>query len=203
MKTALFLAAALATVAATPAAAQRSEAAHNQWRTEMARFTQCLADRETADSQAVLALDPASEEYSRASRALIRSNTKCIDLVDLNAIDPVLLSGGLAEALLRTGKVGQGSAALIAYNEADAETAMGMCVARNAPTLTRSLLRTAVVGRSEYEAALALEGTISGCKGAKVAPITPARLRAVAAISAYRLVAAGELDVDTLKPVEA
>lgn len=155
-------------------------------------FARCLARRQPRPARALLAMVPAGDDYRRAMRSLADANRGCAPAGRLG-FSPLLLAGGLAEALLGDGTQTAAPDRLRldprrpirARDEADA---MSLCVIGAAPAEVAALFASAPASSAEARALRAIAPRLDACLAAGLSARLDHRvLRALLALSAYRL----------------
>ncbi len=176
-----------------PSAAESAEFSVEEVRT-LVDFSRCAARRRSSEAEAALALDYRSDAYERAVRELARRSRTCTP--ERLRFSRILSAGGLAEELLATSLDWAELRTLAAARagtpslEAGGDTeALGVCLVRSDPAGVAALLATVPASEEEYRIVRDLAPRVANCvAGGQVARISQPALRAIAAISAYRLV---------------
>ncbi|HTU11607.1 MAG TPA: hypothetical protein VMG08_12010 [Allosphingosinicella sp.] len=154
------------------------------------QYAGCVAARHRTESRALLALPPETPAARDRMQWLMRQRSGCAPPGRLS-VSAILLQGALAEALVRDRPPRLDPARpLRARDEADQ---MGLCLIAAAPEQVRTLLSSVPGDTAETDAFAALRPRLDACLSAGlVIRLHPRVLRAMLALSAYRLSARDE-----------
>ncbi len=189
-------AALLASVAVSPAAAQRETAAAPSKLaiTAMHNFGRCVVDRGNKGAAEVLAMDYRTKEYGDALRKLARGFNYCAPGAELR-FNGLLFAGGLAERMVVQAQGQRSLADLLAFDATrpavqarDEGELTALCTARTAPQQLQALFATAPASKEEAIALKSLQPVIASClRSGQQMRLNPPGLRSLLALGAYRL----------------
>ena len=159
-------------------------------------FGACIVDRSPKGARELLAMDFRSPEYQKRLHAYATGHDYCIPFNGRLASSELLLSGALAEALLkieaRPAELPQDLAFSPAREPIPARSeteAMALCTVLNAPQATAHIFDTEPATSEEVAAMKPIGGVLGEClkKDAKMTLNKPA-LRSLLALAAWRIV---------------
>jgi hypothetical protein len=159
---------------------------------KMRAFGSCVVANSPKRAGAVLALDVNSDEYQRRLRLLLDDNRQCIGRGSIGS-QHVLFAGSLAEALLKSGKVGKQALWMTQAAQGLPEPRgplekMALCTVAAAPKESAALLATTLGTPEEMAAVQPLVPHLATC-----APPTlqltanQSSVRALIALAAWRI----------------
>lgn len=160
---------------------------------KLVELSRCIAGRRPADAQELLTMDYREAAYDRMAKWVTGRSMACVPRGKLR-FSRLLFAGGLAEEMLA--RPGGGLPAEPSTGgpgdeprDGDITERIGSCLVRTQPTAVAKLLATAPASAEEGRVVRDLTPYIAGCVApGKTARISQPSLRAIAALTAYRLV---------------
>ncbi len=171
---------------------------------ELGRMASCLANRRGNDAKALYSDSYGQSEFDRLMGELVLGTEGCFPSGTMK-LDPVAISGALAEALIL--KEGESRLTLLSMSvlgEAPpaptTQDAVALCIVRGAPHLAAKLLETGVATSKQQEAITALQPVLGHCiaqsDDAGGLQFSEYGFRSIVAIAAYRQIIAHESNAD-------
>jgi hypothetical protein len=174
---------------AMPLAAQTASDVTEDIRLETRDFARCIAAKDARKAEQLLTMSIGSPDYTRAMKIML-GQSGCVEDPDMATFEPLLLSGALAEMMLKAGVPAGLGARAAAANPGDPALAMADCALRADRTRADALLATTWLSDAERDAAFELQPALKPCLTAEPIKLTPAQLRALVALASLRASAA-------------
>jgi hypothetical protein len=208
IKAAIIAGVALLAVAAVPASAQRNRRQWSMAQTwapaTMRNFAKCVFDRSPRAAANLLAMEPGDRNFPDAMRRFAQGHEDCAPMSRLT-LSGIYFIGGVAEASVNYRIRGDHLSRYVALDPArpairarDETEMMTLCTVRRAPEELAALFATEPMSEAEAGAMRTLGPVIGGClTNGQTLRLDRAALRAMLALSAYRLMAWNEAPLTT------
>jgi hypothetical protein len=189
-----------------PASAQRNRERDREWGraqtwapATMRNFAKCVFNRSPRAAASLLAMDPGDRHFPDAMRRFAQGHEDCAPMSRLT-FSGIYFIGGVAEASVNFRLRSDHLSRLVAVDPArpairarDETEMMTLCTVRRAPEELAALFATEPMSEGETGALRTLGPVIGGClANGQTLRLDRAALRAMLALSAYRLMAWNE-----------